>query len=245
MCKRSNQPMAIPWDRWRGIRIGEARVPGPCDFDDPEAQPFEQGGDSGDDWQLVDAASSMLPDGSISVVDLVHRADGMEHVKHEEYINAPSFGGAKQGYVYCTGGSGLGYYWDDRKAFSFQKVTVLSQWPAYLKGLGDMAPGWCKDLERAEQFKWTISLADAIDGGEGTGRTRVSRRRPKRRKRHGRKGQEMEKVPEFVDAEDDLHRKGARWWAFDTCNPNCSEAAVAYLGRSQADFCRCARVQGG
>ena len=44
-------------------------------------------------------------------------------------------------------------------------------------------------------------------------------------------------MPEFVDAEDDLHRKGARWWAFDTCNPNCSEAAVAYLGRSQADFC--------
>ena len=129
--------MAIPWDRWRGIRIGEARVPGRCDFDDPEAQPFEQGGDSGDDWQLVDAASSMLPDGSISVVDLVHRADGMEHVKHEEYINAPSFGGAKQGYVYCTGGSGLGYYWDDRKALSFQKVTVLSQWPAYLKGLGE------------------------------------------------------------------------------------------------------------
>ena len=53
--------MAIPWDRWRGIRIGEARVPGPSDFDDPEAQPFEHGGDSGDDWQLVDAASSMLP----------------------------------------------------------------------------------------------------------------------------------------------------------------------------------------
>ena len=122
--------MAIPWDRWRGLRIGEARVPGPCDFDDPEAQPFEQDGDSGDDWQLVDAASSMLPNGSISVVDLVHRADGMEHVKHEEYISAPSFGGAKQGYVYRTGGSGLGYYWDDRKALSFQKVTVLSQWPA-------------------------------------------------------------------------------------------------------------------
>ena len=39
-----------------------------------------------------------------------------------------------------------------------------------------MAPGWCKDLERAEQFKWTVSLADAIDGGEGTGRTRRSRR---------------------------------------------------------------------
>ena len=138
----------------------------------------------------------MLPDGSISVVDLVHRADGMEHVKHEEYINAPSFDGAKQGYVQCTGGSGLGYYWDDRKALSFQKVTVLSQWPACLKGLRDMAP--CKDLERAEQVKWTISLADAIDGGEGTGRTRVSRRRPKRRKRNGRKGQEMEKVLEFV-----------------------------------------------
>ena len=56
MCKRSNQPMAIPWDRWRGTRIGEARVPGPCHFDDPEAKPFEQGGDSGDDWQPVDAA---------------------------------------------------------------------------------------------------------------------------------------------------------------------------------------------
>ena len=223
------EPLAWNQD-WRGSGTW------PCDFDDPEAQPFEQGGDSGDDWQLVDAASSMLPDGSISVVDLVHRADGMEHVKHEEYINAPSFGGAKQGYVYGTGGSGLGYYWDDRKALSFQKAAVLSQWLAYLKGLGDMAPGWCKDLERAEQFKWTVSLADAIDGGEGTGRTRVSRRRPKRRKRHGIKGQDMENVPEFVDTEDDSHRKGARWWAFDTCNPNCSEA-VAYLGRSQADFC--------
>ena len=100
-----------------------------------------------------------------------------------------------------------------------------------------MATGWCKDLERAEQFKWTISLADAIDGDEGTGRTRVSRRRPKRHKRHGRNGQNMEKVPQFVDTEDDLHRNGARWWAFDTCNPNCSEVAVAYLGRSQADCC--------
>ena len=100
-----------------------------------------------------------------------------------------------------------------------------------------MAPGWCKDLERAEQFKWTISLADAIFGDEGTERTRRSRRRPKRSKRLGRKGQDLANVPVFVDAEDDLHRKGARWWAFDTCNPNCSEAAVEYLGRSQADFC--------
>ena len=118
---------------------------------------FEQGGDSGDDWQLVNAASSMLPDGSISVVDLVHRADGMEHVKDEEYINAPSFGGAKQGYVYCTGGCDWDITGMIGKPLSFQKVTVLSQWPAYLKGLGDMASGWCKDLERAEQFKWTIS----------------------------------------------------------------------------------------
>ena len=53
MRERNIQPMAVPWDRWRGIRIGEARVPGPFDFDDPEAQPFEQDGNSGDDWQLV------------------------------------------------------------------------------------------------------------------------------------------------------------------------------------------------
>ena len=106
-----------------------------------------------------------------------------------------------------------------------------------LKALGDMAPGWCKVVERAEQFKWTISLADAMFGDEGTERTRKSRRRPKRSKRHGRKGQDLANVLVFVDAEDDLHRKGARWWAFDTCNPNCSEAAVEYLGRSQADFC--------
>ena len=185
----------------------------------------------------MDAASSILPDGSIGAAALVRRADGMEHVKHEEYFSAPSFGGAKQGYVFRIGDSGLGYYRDDRKALSFQKDTVLSQWPAYLKALGDMAPGWCKDLECAEQFKWTISLADAIFDDKGNGRTRKSRRRPKRNKRHGRKGQDLANVPEFVDAEDDLHRKGARWWAFDTCNPNCSEAVEEYLRRSQADFC--------
>ena len=237
MRERNIQPTAVRWDRWRGIRIGEARVPGPFDFDDPDAQPSEEEGSSGDDWQWVDAASSMLPDGSIGAAGFVRRSGGMEHVVHEEYFSAPSFDGAKQGFVFRSGDSGLGYYQDRKNAPSFQEHSVLSQWPAHLKALGDMAPGWCKDLERAEQFKWTISLADAILGDEGTERTRRSRRRPKRSKRHGRKGQDLANVPVFVDAEDDLHRKGACWWAFDTCNPNCSEAAVEYLGRSQADFC--------
>ena len=53
MRERNTQPMAVLWDRWRGIRIGEARVPGPFDFDDPDAQPSEQEGNSGDDWQWV------------------------------------------------------------------------------------------------------------------------------------------------------------------------------------------------
>ena len=185
----------------------------------------------------MDASSSMLPDGSLGAVGFVRRAGGVEHVVHGEYFSASSFDGAKQGFVFRSGVSGLGYYQDRKSASAFEKRAVLSQWPAYLKALGDMAPGWCKDLERAEQFKWTISLADAIFGVGGTGRTRRSRRRPKRCKRHGRKGQGLANVPEFVDAEDDLPRKGARWWAFDTCNPNCSGTGVEYLGRSQADFC--------
>ena len=113
---------------------------------------------------------------------------------------APSFDGAKQGFVFRSGDSGLGYYRDRKNAPSFQEHSVLSQWPAYLKALGDMAPGWCKDLERAEKFKWTISLADAIFGDEGTERTRRSRRRPKRSKRHGRKGQDLANVLVFVCA---------------------------------------------
>ena len=237
MRERNIQPTAILWDRWRGIRIGEARVPGPFDFDDPDAQPSEQEGGSGDDCQWVGAASSMLPGGSIGAAGVVRCAGGMEHVVHEEYFSAPSFDGAKQGFVFRSGDSGLGYCRDRKTAPPFQEHSVPSQWPAYLKALGDMAPGWCKDLERAEQFKWTISLADAIFGDEGTERTRKSWRRPKRSLRHGRKGQDLANAPVFVDAEDDLHRKGARWWASDTCNPNCSEAAVEYLGRSQADFC--------
>ena len=87
MRERNIQPTAVLWDRWRGIRIGEARVPGPFDFDDPDAQPSEQEGSSGDDWQWVDAASSMLPDGSISAAGFVRRAGGMEHVVHEEYFS--------------------------------------------------------------------------------------------------------------------------------------------------------------
>ena len=214
--------MAGLWNRWSGVRVGEARVPGPFDFDDPDAQPSVEEGSSGDDWQGADAAS---------------RAGGVENFVHEEYVSASCFNGAKQGFVFRCGGHGLGYYQDRKSEFACEKRAVLSQWPPYLKALGDMAPGWCKDLERAEQFKWTISLNDAIFGVGETGRTRRSRRRPKRCKRHRRKGQDLVHVPEFVDAEDDLHRKGARWWAFDTCNPNCSGAGVEYLGRSQADFC--------
>ena len=31
------------------------------------------------------------------------------------------------------------------KLLRLSGASVLSQWPAYLKALGDMAPGWCKD----------------------------------------------------------------------------------------------------
>ena len=237
MHERSSRSMAGLWDRWRGVRVGEAPVPVPFDFDDPDAQPSVEEGSSGDDWQDAGVASGELPDGSLCTAGCVRRAGGVENILHEEYLSASCFNGAKQGFVFRCGGHGLGYYQDRKSEFADEKRAVLSQWPPYLKALGDMAPGWCKDLERAEQFKWTISLADAIFGVGETGRTRRSRRRPKRCKRHRRKGQDLVHVPEFVDAEDDLHRKGARWWAFDTCNPNCSGAGVEYLGRSQADFC--------
>ena len=64
----SSQPTAARWDCWRGVRIGEARVPGPFDFDDPDAQPSVQEGSSGDDWQCVDTTSSSMPDGSLWAV---------------------------------------------------------------------------------------------------------------------------------------------------------------------------------
>ena len=114
---------------------------GPFDFDDPVAQPSEQEGNSGDDWQWVDAASSMLLDGSFGAAGFVRRAGGVEHVVHEDYFCASSFDGAKQGFVFRSGVSGLGYYQDRKNAPSFEEHSVLSQWPAYLKALGDMAPG--------------------------------------------------------------------------------------------------------
>ena len=82
MRERNTQPMAVLWDRWRGIRLGEVRAPGPFDLDDPDAQ-----GNSGDDWQWVDAASSMLPDGSFGAAGFVRRAGGVEHVVREEYFS--------------------------------------------------------------------------------------------------------------------------------------------------------------
>ena len=36
----------------------------------------------------------------------------------------------------------------------------------------------------------------------------------------------MEKVPEFVDAEDDLHRKGARWWASGKSSGDADTMAI-------------------
>ena len=173
--------------------------------------PRHKVGSSGDDWQGADVASGELPDGSLCTAGCVRRAGGAENFVHEEYVSASCFNRAKQGFVFRCGGRGLGYYQDRKNEFACEKRAVLSQWPPYFKALGDMAPGWCKDLERAEQFKWTISLNDAIFGVGETGRTRRSRRRPKRCKRHRRKGQDLVHVPEFVDAEDDLHRKGARW----------------------------------
>ena len=61
MHERSLRSMAGLWNRWSGVRVGEARVPGPFDFDDPDAQPSVEEGSSGDDWQGADVASGELP----------------------------------------------------------------------------------------------------------------------------------------------------------------------------------------
>ena len=51
-----------------------------------------QEGNSGDDWQWVDAAISMLPVCSFGAAGLVRRAGGVEHVVREEYFSASTFG---------------------------------------------------------------------------------------------------------------------------------------------------------
>ena len=51
-----------------------------------------QEGNSGDDWQWVDAAISMLPVCSFGAAGFVRRAGGVEHVVREEYFSASTFG---------------------------------------------------------------------------------------------------------------------------------------------------------
>ena len=91
---------------------GLSRVPGPFDFDNPDAQPSVQEDSSGDDWQCVDTPSSSMPDGSLWAVGFERCVDGAVHVVNEEYFSASRFDGAKQGFVFRSGVNGLGYYQD-------------------------------------------------------------------------------------------------------------------------------------
>ena len=143
------------------------------------------------------------------------------------YVRCDEYLGTKHGWVFKTGGSGLGYYKDGGpEAMHAPKGSLFDLAPVVLKldglipikdRIGDLNTATMQDDKVKEQKK-------------NARKDKASKSRARRFK----EGQAIS-LSKTVKGEDDSHRE-LGLWAIDTANPNAWNGATEYFSSSAADF---------
>ena len=227
---------SISFDALRGVRIGEARRPGPAPRHSLDSEEWTEFLEEDDEYPVAAGAQAQWDSDAAAIADIVAEAtlrQAQSLREAEPFIFSKSFRGERSGYVFKLGQLGLGYYLDvgPESSHCLHLETVSPPQLAYL------VPPAADSMHRVHLSLDVLVPADpeAAKAGKQP-RPRGRQRRRKRATRcRGQPGQWTEGPhPEFKAADDSFRKLG--FWAVDSLNGNVSSTAVEFLNSSAADF---------